>query len=109
MGTNSVVDSTVKALGENSIIKSQNDEEIAHFLEEKNTQKEPLVLEDQNKRETRWTTIKHWAETLDNEDFNKFMDDIEGLMKKADQARAKLTSKRKMETKEYYPTNKHQK
>nr|CAI5845079.1 unnamed protein product [Callosobruchus analis] len=105
--TNSVLDGTAKALGENSIIKSQNEEEIAHFLEEKATQKEPL--HDQNKRETRWATIKHWAETLDNEDFNKFMDDIEGLMKKADQARARLPSKRKMETQEYYPTNKHHK
>nr|CAI5832352.1 unnamed protein product [Callosobruchus analis] len=106
MGTNSVLDGTAKAIGENSIIKSQNEEEIAHFLEEKASQKEPL---DQNKRETRWATIKHWAETLDNEDFNKFMDDIEGLMKKADQARARLPSKRKMEKQEYYPTNKHHK
>ncbi|KAG5890930.1 hypothetical protein JTB14_019872 [Gonioctena quinquepunctata] len=51
VGTNSVVDYVAKALGENSVIKSQNEEEIAQFIEEKRTQQISEKLEDQEDRD----------------------------------------------------------
>ncbi|KAG5886786.1 hypothetical protein JTB14_009419 [Gonioctena quinquepunctata] len=48
-----------KALGENSVINSQNEKEIAQFIEEKRTQQISEKLEDQDKTEVKWTNFKN--------------------------------------------------
>ncbi|KAG5882877.1 hypothetical protein JTB14_026167 [Gonioctena quinquepunctata] len=60
-------------------IKSQNEEE-------KRTQ-QIENLEVQDEREAKWTNFKNWAEALNDEVFNRFMDNIQGAIGEADQAR----------------------
>ncbi|KAG5891055.1 hypothetical protein JTB14_034102 [Gonioctena quinquepunctata] len=79
MGTNSVVDDVAQVQGENSVIKSQNGGEIAHIFVKKRTQQITEKLEYQNKTKN--------TEELNDEVFKRFMNNIQGAIREADQAR----------------------
>ncbi|KAG5865366.1 hypothetical protein JTB14_032831 [Gonioctena quinquepunctata] len=102
MGTNSAVDDAAKELGKNSVIKSQNEEGIG----EKRTQQISEKLEEQDKREVGWTNFKNWMKALNDEVFNRFINNNQGLTREAGEGRQILTNKRKMETQERFPTKK---
>lgn len=98
-----------KTLGETSIIKPQKQEEITQFLQEKYSQQISEELMDQNSLQVRRTQFRNWTDSLNNDIFNRFMDHIQGAIRKADKAQHKIANKCKMETQAYFPTNKRRK
>ncbi|XP_072387011.1 uncharacterized protein [Diabrotica undecimpunctata] len=119
VGTNSVLDDAARCMGENSIIKSSHGEEINEFITKKQIMEQRNVIQE-NTIQQRLQDIQHLKNVLDSlvdlddESYTqlkeKIMTDVEEAKSKAkekfQEASKDITKKRKMEKRQYFPSNK---
>lgn len=110
----SMLDNCAEILGENSLIKAQEQNEICEFVESKISDKQvyPINQDISSRTKIEREELHKWIDTLDDNSFMRFLGNIKEAISfenKVAESSETLNNKRKMEVQTYFPERKHTK